>query len=109
MPEHTKYEPVKELPEYVSWAAFVAASDAEMVWKKAKEYGSLQIFTLAISKGRYQPVDLEKALAALVALKLGRILAALEQDHLPTPDTWRDLCCYAMMARRVRTTGAWPA
>lgn len=109
MPEHTSYAPVKEIPEYVAWASFVAASDAEMVWKKAKEYGSLQFFSLSISGGKNQPIDLERALAALVALKLGRILGALEQGHLPTPDSWRDLSCYAMMARRVRTTGAWPA
>lgn len=109
MPEHTSYGPLKEVPEYVAWASFVAASDADMVWKKAKDYGSLQFYAASVSQGSNRSLDLERALASLVALKLGRILGSLEQGKLPTPDSWRDLCCYAMMARRVRTTGTWPA
>ena len=95
---------------FVEWYADVATNDAEMIWAKAKKYGGLTIVqdALATMFGRVGVND-EQVLALLVALKLSRIVEALGAGEKPDEDSWRDLACYAMMARRVRRTGSWPA
>lgn len=115
MPEHTAHSAPKEVPPFVAWATLMAARDAEMVWSKAAEYGGLSLYYDTL----HQLVDysgypesrmgIERGIASLVALKLGRIVASLRNGKLPQEDSWRDIMCYAMMARRVRLTGTWPA
>ena len=115
MPEHTHHSPPKDVPDYVGWATLKAAQDAQMVWDKAGEYGNLMWYGDAIHHVTgYEgfpdsKLSIERAVASLVALKLGRIMSALSRGKLPSEDSWRDITCYAMMARRIRLTGTWPA
>lgn len=95
------------------WFEHIAISDAEMIWEKAREYGSFTLTAeaLGVLTGQDQGrLNQEAVLATNVAQKLNRIMEALFRGELPSEDCWRDLACYAMIARRLRETkGAWPA
>lgn len=84
------------------WWRETAASDFKMVWFKARDYGDLTL--MAVHAG-----SIETVLAFYALGKLQRILNQLERGAIASQDSWRDLVCYAMMARRVSETGSWPA
>lgn len=100
--------------KFLEWYRDVAANDGEMIWEKAMEYGgmSLTAEALGVLMGHLDQThhNYEAALAVNAAQKVNRILEALAHGELPSADCWRDLVCYAMIARRLRETkGAWPA
>lgn len=105
----------KDLPDFVEWYVEHAGEDALMIWDKAKAYGGfdIQASYLALLMGRdtpkVDPLDHERTLAFNACQKLARIAEALSHGTLPSEDSWRDLCCYAMIVRRLRVTKTWPA
>lgn len=99
---------------FLDWYKAMASADAEMVWQKAKEYGGfdVQAYFLKLLAGPGWLTDhhnLERALVFNCSQKLARIAEALQRGQLPSVDSWRDLVCYGMIARRLRETKTWPA
>lgn len=96
-------------PEFLDWYEATARLDARMVWDKAKEYGDIYVTRAIVSSLFNSPCSPEHVFAILAGLKINRIVEALGHGVKPSEDSWRDLACYAMIARRVRQAGAWPA
>lgn len=96
--------------DFVAWYSAVAAEDATMVWDKAKQYGGfdLQAHGLALLRG-ISVQALEPALAFNALQKVSRIVEALGHGQIVSLDSWRDLTCYSMIARRLREAKTWPA
>lgn len=107
---------MRDVVPFTEWYEATARNDATMVWEKARQYGGFDYLARALAEitgGRLVMVgsrlDLERAVALNAAQKMARIAASLGQEALPGLDSWRDLACYAMIARRIREVGAWPA
>lgn len=107
--------PVEE-DAFLTWFAETSARDAAMIWEKAKQYGGfdLQANALAVLRGAALVPgtavdDLVAAVAFNASQKLARIIEAIGRGEEAADDSWRDLCCYAMVARRIREVGTWPA
>lgn len=96
---------------FLEWYKIIAARDATMIWGKAGEYGGMSVTAEALAVLAALPeASTEVVLAFNSVQKINRIVEALSRGQQPSVDSWRDLACYAMMARRMRETkGAWPA
>lgn len=104
------------------WWLTKAANEADMVCRKAVEYGAtdlrdlgFQVLEMAGRKphGDGAPAD-TSALATEIGIafyamgKLARIVAAVKEGRRPSYDSWLDLGVYARMAQRVHEAGGWP-
>ena len=99
---------------FLDWYDATAKADAEMIWAKAKEYGGFDNQAVALGQLTGHPqvglvINVERAVAFNAAQKMARIVEALGRGEVPSEDTWRDLVCYGMIARRLRETKTWPA
>lgn len=97
------------------WWVHEAADDVRMVTHKLSAYGSLRVQAQALVDMANVPADkrnetlaTEMVLASYVGGKLNRIVTALARGEVPSTEHWRDLVCYAMMARWVDESGTWP-
>lgn len=105
---------LRSVTPFLSWYEATAYDDATMVWTKAKEYGGFTIQARAMADlfGVREPderLNMERIIAVNAAQKLARISESLGRGQFPSVDSWRDLSCYSMIARRARETKTWPA
>lgn len=111
------YSPEEDL---VGWWKATAQADIEGSIDKVREYGGCDLLMLGTSlyqwakEGKDWSGDPTPAFLQELGIwfylqgKIGRALSALQAGKFPSDDTILDIVYYAMMIRRIRTTGGWP-
>jgi hypothetical protein len=97
--------------ELREWWLKTAATDLEAVAPKAIEYSSSDLLVIGAGIAPWlTPAQQAEAAVGFYALgKASRITGALSEGREPNIDSWDDLAIYAMMGRRIRHAGGWPA
>ena len=99
---------------FASWAADWLDGHLPMIQDKAEQYGSNSLAelgrTFARAQGREVRDDAALEIGCMLYAKgkIERVLDAMLQERMPSPDTWTDLAVYALMARYIQTYGRWP-
>lgn len=108
-PEADKVADIKE------WWIRTASDDSIAVAEKYREYGATSLsdmgYELAELLGWQRPTKGQaQQLAVYFFLKgkMARLKTAILKGETASDDTWLDITCYAMIARKARASGAWP-
>lgn len=101
--------------EIKEWWIRTASDDSIAVAEKYREYGATSLcdlgYEMAEMMGWERPAKgLAQQLAVYYFLlgKMARLKTALLKGEPASDDTWLDITCYAMIARKVQASGAWP-
>lgn len=102
----------EHLQELERWIRFHQEEMVRGATVKADEYGSGDLEVMAGSMMVMVPgITFQQGMLLAIAFyaqgKVGRIISALQQQRMPSHDSWRDLEVYAEMGLKVLETGKW--
>jgi hypothetical protein len=99
------------------WWRTLTETDIAKTAPKAKEYSAVDLAIMGdvLRKwtigGADQPDRIGQEMAVMLYLlgKVARAIGAYQEGHVPSDDTLDDIRIYAVMLKRIRDKGAWPA
>lgn len=100
--------------EFAEWWGKLVDTDAPMIGRKAKEYGSNSLAAMGrlYARGQGREVDSAEALELGCYVyaygKMQRVADAMIRGKLPSVDTLKDTMIYMAMAQYIRANGRWP-